>query len=150
MHTKTNQSFTQHYKKSAGFNKGNDASVKANLHTVKTQAAVFFGDNGNSYGTFNDGAGAPATCPIVGAVDASVFGNTTIEAAISAAIAYTPVGGVASCLAADTEYVVAVTRPAATGATPPSVYWCIDSTGNSCGMDVLPTGALCSACLTTD
>src|SRR3989344_5695261 len=132
-------------------NKANDASVKANLHTVKTQATVFFGENVNSYGTFDNGAGGPADCPTPGTVDTSVFGNSTIENAIASAIAYTPVGGVASCFALDNDYTATVSRPAVSGASaPPSVYWCVDSAGTSCGVDTVPSGGDCGTCVTTD
>ena len=131
-------------------NNGNDASVKANLDTVKTQSAIFFPDNGNSYGIFDDGSGGPAACPTPGTADASVFGNTTIQNAIGVAVGYSPGGGVASCFASGATYAVAVTRPSASGALPPSTYWCVDSAGVSCGIDSLITGPACGTCATTN
>jgi len=131
-------------------NKGNDASVKSNLHTVITQAAVYFSDNGNTYGDFNDGLGGPAICPVPSDTNASVFGDTVIKNAIASAIAYTPVGGVSSCHSTNTTFVTAVSRPSVPDSVPPSVYWCVDSTGQSCGTNDLPPDGSCGACASTN
>jgi len=119
--------------------KGNDAGVKANLNTVGTQAALFLSDN-DGYGTFDNGIGAPDTCPVIDASGTSVFHNSTVEKAIAAALVDSS-GGVTACLSTDTAYAAAVSRPDSTNST----YWCIDSSGAHCGVNSLTlTGAACS------
>ncbi len=126
--------------------KGNDAGVKANLDSVKTQAALFQNDNSGSYGTFDNGAGAPATCPTPGTANTSLFGNSTVENAVAGALADSA-GGATFCMANGTAYAVEVSRP---GTNPASTYWCVDSTGVSCGINSTSlTGAACGTCTTT-
>ena len=120
--------------------KGSDASVKANLNTVGTQAALFLLDT-NSYGTFNNGAGAPADCPVPSASGSTLFHNTTVKGAIASALTSSG-GGVAKCMSTDSAYAVAVSRPDTTNST----YWCVDHTGSRCGINSLITGASCGAC----
>jgi len=48
-------------------NKGNDAGIKSNLHTVQTQSSIYSNDHQNLYGVFDDGSGGPAACPAPGA-----------------------------------------------------------------------------------
>ena len=126
--------------------KGNDAGVKANLTTVSTQAALYLSDNNNSYGVFNDGAGAAAACPTSGS--GSVFHQPTILQAISTAVSESG-GGSAMCFSSDSNYAVAVARPANV-ATTTSTYWCVDSSGNRCGVnDNTLTGVSCGTCVTS-
>ncbi len=121
--------------------KGNDAGVKANLATVGTQAALYLSDNNNSYGTF-----ALADCPIT-AGTGNVFTNATIVNAIAAAKIDSS-GGSATCVSNDSNFAVAVSRPAE-AATTTSTYWCVDSTGERCGInDPLATPS-CGTCITT-
>ena len=117
--------------------KGNDAGVKANLNSVGTQAALYFSDN-NGYGTF-----ATAACPASGT--GNVFTDPTIEKAIEAALVDSA-GGSTACSSNGTAYAVAVSRPAGV-ATATSTYWCIDSTGEHCGVNAL-TGSACGSCTT--
>jgi prepilin-type N-terminal cleavage/methylation domain-containing protein len=115
--------------------KGNDAAVKANLNAVGTQAAIYFSDIG-SYGTFNNGtAGNPGSCPTSGT--GSVFQDSTVMRAVAAALVNSG-SGAAACYSNDTAYAMYVSRPDFTGK--PSVYWCVDSSGNHCG--VSGSGAL--------
>jgi prepilin-type N-terminal cleavage/methylation domain-containing protein len=128
--------------------KGNDAAVKANLNAVGTQAALFLSDNNNSYGRYDNGAGAPTACPVAGVAGATVFHNTTIENAIAAALVNSS-GGSATCLSSDTAYAVAVSRPAEV-ATSTSAYWCVDNIGEHCGVDSNAlAGVSCGSCVTT-
>ncbi|MDE1919734.1 MAG: type II secretion system protein [Patescibacteria group bacterium] len=128
--------------------KGNDAGIKANLSTVKTQAALFLSDNNNVYGAFDNGSGAPATCPAVGTAGATVFHNATIENAIAAAKTDSS-GGATACYSTNTAYAVVVARPADVAAQT-SVYWCVDSSGVSCGVNSLtlssPGAPACGTC----
>lgn len=123
--------------------KGNDAGVKANLATVGTQAALYLSDNANSYGAFSLG-----TCPTTVNTD-SLFGNTTIVNAIAAALTDAGGSGTATCAATATAYAVAVSRPVnATAST--SAYWCVDSTGEHCGVNDNITTTACGGCVTRD
>lgn len=126
--------------------KGNDAGVKANLSSVSTQSALYLADNNNAYGIFDNGSGAPATCPTSGS--GSVFHDTTIMNAIATALIDSS-GGSATCVSTNTAYAVAVSRP--TGATPPpTVYWCVDSSGARCGVDLNTLiGTSCGVCITS-
>jgi len=124
--------------------KGNDAGVKANLHTVSTQAAIYQ-DANNGYGTLDDGSGAPATCPTPGTSGSSIFHDSTVENAIASAIVDSS-GGTSACFSAGTAFAVAVSRPE----TDNSTYWCTDSTGVSCGVNSLSlAGAACGTCAST-
>ena len=126
--------------------KGNDAGVKANLNSVNVQAALYLSDNANSYGTFDDGVGAAAACPTSGS--GSVFHDGTIMRAIAAALLDSS-GGSAMCLSNDSDYAVAVSRPAEV-ATTTSTYWCVDSGGNRCGVNSNTlTGSVCGTCVTS-
>ena len=127
--------------------KGNDAGIKANLSSIATQAALFLSDNNNVYGTFNNGSGAPATCPVVGDVGTTVFHNATIENAVASALVDSS-GGTATCFAINSAYAIAVSRPVDVASTT-STYWCVDSTGEHCGVNVNTLGgASCGACIT--
>jgi prepilin-type N-terminal cleavage/methylation domain-containing protein len=122
--------------------KGNDAALKANLGTVATQAALYLTEN-NSYGTFDDGAGAPDACPTSGT--GTVFHNQTIMNAIAQAVINSS-GGDSFCLSTGNAYAVAVSRPPEV-ATSTSAYWCVDSTGVKCGVDDASlVGTNCGAC----
>lgn len=122
--------------------KGNDAGVKANLNTVGTQSALFYSDNGNSYGTF-----ALASCPASGVTGTSVFHEPTIENAVASALIDSS-GGSATCASNNTAYAVAVSRPSEVVPNTSS-YWCVDSTGSHCGINTLITGPSCGACVTS-
>ena len=119
--------------------RGNDAGVKANLATVGTQAALYLAENNNSFGTFTSG-----TCP-TSPGSGNVFTNTTIVNAIAAAVTDSS-GGTATCVADGANFAVAVSRPAGV-ATTTSTYWCVDSTGERCGITAL-TGVSCGTCAT--
>ncbi len=121
--------------------KGNDAGVKANLATVSTQAALYLSDNNNTYGTVSNGV-----CPTV-AGTGNVFTNTTIVSAISAALTDAGGSSTATCYAAPTGYAVAVSRPADV-ATTTSTYWCVDNTGERCGVNTAIIGPSCGTCIT--
>ena len=122
--------------------KGNDVGVKANLGSIATQAALFLSDNNNVYGTFANG-----TCPVIGDAGTSVFHNATIENAVASALVDSS-GGTATCFATNSAYAIAVSRPVDVASTT-STYWCVDSTGEHCGVNVNTLGgASCGACVT--
>lgn len=124
--------------------KGNDAAIKADLNTVQTQAALFYSDNDSAYGIFDDGAGGPTDCPTATSTGSSVFHDETINRAIAAALSNSA-GGTATCIADDTAYAVAVSRPPEV-ATSTSAYWCVDSEGEHCGVDDALAGSACGTC----
>jgi prepilin-type N-terminal cleavage/methylation domain-containing protein len=130
-------------------NKGNDSAVKSDLHTVITQAAIFFPDNHNTYGTLDNGSGGPTTCPTPGSGDTSIFGDTNVSNAIASALTDAGGSGTTYCLAADANYVAAVSRPTDGTNPAPSTYWCVDSIGTQCGINDVPTGPDCGTCITS-
>jgi len=109
-------------------NKGSDAGVKTNLHSVASQAALYIDDN-PTYGTYDDGSGGPIACPTLGSSGTGLFYDTTVESAIDSAIADSGASD-SYCISSGSAYAVAVDRPgvASSGA------WCTDSTGTSCGV----------------
>ena len=113
--------------------KGNDAAIKSDLNAVGTQAALYLPDNNNAYGAFDNGSGAPATCPATGT--GTVFQDPIIAKAIAGALTDSG-SGVATCFSTDTAYAVAVSRPADVASTT-SAYWCVDSSGTHCGINSL-------------
>lgn len=127
--------------------KGNDAGIKANLSSLVTQATLFFTDNGNVFGVFNNGSGGPADCPAVGVAGNTVFHNSVVEREIAAAKLNSS-GGLAACVSTNSAYAVAVSRPPNV-ASDTSSYWCVDSAGNRCGINTLITGPSCGTCVTS-
>jgi len=128
--------------------KGNDAGVKANLATVGTQAALYLSDN-NTYGVFNNGtAGTPGACPTTGT--GSVFTDPNIKAAIDSALTDGGTGSFAYCVSDGTDYAAAVSRPIGAASTT-STYWCVDSSGEHCGVNSSALlGVSCGTCDTRD
>ncbi len=120
--------------------KDNDVAVKANLATVSTQATLYLSNNNNSFGTY-----ALAACP-TSAGSGNVFTNGTIVSAISEAL-IASAGGTATCVATPSAYAVTVSRPVDV-ATTTSTYWCVDSTGEHCGINDALTGPSCGTCVT--
>lgn len=106
--------------------KGADAAVKSNLSGIRAQAEIVYdtqGCYGDGAGTCLAGAQAPAACA---ATADTIFGNTTVDAAIDAAT--TAGGGVNACSSTANQgaYAVVVQLKADT-----LTGWCIDSTGKS-------------------
>ncbi len=97
--------------------KGNDAAIKANTDSLGSQAALYYSENGNSYGVANTGAGASCT-----AVD-TLFENPTITNAL-AAIDSANGAGVSICTSGANTYMVASQL-----ISDNTKYWCVDSTG---------------------
>ncbi|MFA6408065.1 MAG: type II secretion system protein [Candidatus Paceibacterota bacterium] len=99
--------------------KGNDAAVKSDMSSVRTQAEMYYG-NSNKYAT---AAAAGVDCGTVFTAN-TMLADPTIQKALQAA--YKANGSTAfycNMDAAGTSYAIAV--PLSTG----SGYWCIDSTG---------------------
>lgn len=95
--------------------KGNDAAVQSDMDGLRTQAQLYYGDNGNSYGV------AGTDC----AATDNLFNDTTIKNQIAAAQKANN-GGTITCNVAENGTAYAVS--AALVATP-GTYYCIDSVG---------------------
>lgn len=100
--------------------KGQDAAVQSDLTTMQTQAEIFYGNNGNSYGT-QAWATAAGSCNTAG----TMFSDTTIKNALAAADTANG-AGLIGCASANSTYVIAAALVSTTTA-----YWCVDNTGVS-------------------
>ena len=109
--------------------KGADANVKSNLANMRSQAELYYSNNGDSYGTF-----ANNTCPV--AVQAgSIFNDANIIRAIAAALSAGG-SGLTRCVAAPGGYAIAV------GMKTAGQSWCIDGAGSSKQFAGTPTAAI--------
>lgn len=97
-------------------NKGGDAALKADLANLRSQAALYYEEHGNSYGT------AGTSCTTAG----SVFADERIAEQIKGAENASGGGSVATCAASATRFVVSV--PLRTDKTK---SWCIDDSGRA-------------------
>lgn len=96
--------------------RGNDASVKSNLNTIRTQAELYYMTTGsNSYGSQTWVSGAATSCT------GGMFSNSTVAKALATADSANGAGNV-DCIAGSTYYVAAA-------ALPSGGYWCVDHTG---------------------
>lgn len=96
--------------------KGGDAAVKANLANLRSQAALYYDENGNSYGT------AGASCTTAG----SVFADSRVSEQVKAAENASGGGSVATCAGSPTRFAVSV--PLRTDKTK---SWCVDDSGKA-------------------
>jgi prepilin-type N-terminal cleavage/methylation domain-containing protein len=110
--------------------KGNDAAIKSNLDTIRTQAELYYDNNTNTYGS----AFTTATCPTSGTT--MFYADTTIRQAIASAESANG-ASVVTCGATTSAY--AVSSPLSTSGQ----YWCVDSTGASKQTTAVLTGTVC-------
>ncbi len=96
--------------------KGNDTGVKANLATVASQAALYYEEHTNSYGSA-DNTGGGATCTAAN----TLFADPTITAAVSKANTDNGPRPVV-CTSTPTTYMVAAQMTNGN-------YWCVDYRG---------------------
>lgn len=96
--------------------KGGDAAVKANLANLRSQAALYYDENGNSYGA------AGTSCTTAG----SVFADSRVTEQITAATNASGGGSVATCASSATKFAVSV--PLRTDKTK---SWCVDDSGKA-------------------
>ncbi len=108
--------------------KGADAAVKSNLNSMRSQAELYYSNNGESYGAF-----AVAACPVV-VTAGSIFNDPSIIKAIAAALAAG--GNGTRCVAATGAYAISV------GMKTTGQSWCIDATGTSKQFAGTPTAAI--------
>jgi prepilin-type N-terminal cleavage/methylation domain-containing protein len=105
-------------------NKGNDAGVKTNLHTVTNQAELFYIDNNNSYLPAGGSVFSIATCPVYNASGTNMLSvNKVIADAIAQAV---KTGNGSSCYNSTSAWAVAVGLKLT-----PNTSWCVDNTGTS-------------------
>ncbi len=121
--------------------KGSDAAVKSNIATIRTQAALDYSSNGNSYGasalkvltsTVNQ-TGSPGTAVAVfgaGAVGDSTVGNSLIQLYTNSS------GHIGKYGSNGTAYVVAAKLSI-------NKYWCADSIDYTGIVTALPTTFKC-------
>jgi type IV pilus assembly protein PilA len=116
-------------------NKGNNAGVETNLHTVINQAESFFLDNGNSY-LPSGGINVTGVCPtIYDAAGTNMFSKN--KATIDTIAEAVSVGNGSSCYNSAGNYAVAV------GLTlTPNTSWCVDSSGAAKEEAFSPSGAI--------
>ena len=114
--------------------RGADAGVQGNLNTIRTQAELYYSDNG-TYGVFNSGsASALSNNQSVGVcftqTSGNLFANPTIKSAIKAAQSAT--GSSVTCYSNGSAWAVAIGfRTTATQ------MWCIDSNGNATSISLV-------------
>lgn len=99
--------------------KGIDAAVMSDLDGIRTQAQIYFGDNGNSYGS-NESVESDCLA------EDNLFNETTIKNQISAADATNgaSAGIICNVSGGGTAYAVSAELLATAG-----TYYCIDSAG---------------------
>ena len=98
--------------------KGSDAAIQSDLQAIKTQAEVFYGETGNSYGT----AVANNSCA---ATAGTLFAEKTIAQAIAGADTANGTGSI-TCNSTAKAYAVQAQL-----VNDDTKYWCIDSVGSS-------------------
>ena len=116
-------------------NKGADAAVKTNLHTVANQAELFF-TNGNSFLPVGGTAIAITTpCPTYLPSGTNMFsGNKVVADALAQAVIS---GNSSSCYNSSSAWAVAVGLK-----TNSSTSWCVDSTGAARQVAFVPSNAI--------
>lgn len=110
----------------AARDKGNDVGVKANLATAASQAALYYEENGNSYGADNTGGGSSCT-----ATD-TLFEDSTLASAVAKADTDNGPRPV-MCTSTATTFMVAAQITNGN-------YWCVDSTGIKEEVEDAPDG----------
>ena len=106
-------------------NKGNDAAVKANLHNLRAQAAIYYDDSNGNYSTVTIATlPTPSNCSTA----SSFFANGTVTNAVTSV---TNAGGAPTCILGGTsgakadKWAISAPLKGAGGS------WCVDSNGSS-------------------
>ncbi len=125
--------------------KGNDAAIKSDLDTIRTQAALYYDSNSNAYstGAFTGNSTAPASTNCLAATSpTSLFSDTNVVAAITGANNAITTGNALCQIANGTAAAPGTTITAGAPATQWTVWaplstaganqgWCVDSNGTS-------------------
>jgi prepilin-type N-terminal cleavage/methylation domain-containing protein len=105
-------------------NKGADAGIKSDLHTLANQNEIFFSSQ-NSYITAPDGVILDGTCPTTNTpLPNNIFRKQPAYSALTEAVKLGRNGS--SCYVSDTTWAVAVGLK-----TDANVSWCVDSAGSA-------------------
>jgi prepilin-type N-terminal cleavage/methylation domain-containing protein len=134
--------------------KGNDASIKSNLDTVRTQAAIYY-DTNSGYATSTASITAITTPTVAGCTGASgeLFNDPNISSALAGADK--AAGGTGTNYSNVTKVLCGIAAGSGTGSEPSSwvvvapltatagTYWCEDSTGNAKQESAVTTTGAC-------
>ncbi len=111
--------------------KGNDAAIKSNLNGVRSQAALYYDNNSQSYGT------AGIVCNTAGSVFVDPTVGNQIAAAETASAGVAGLGITATCANNASSWVVSVPLKS-------SGSWCVDSIGNAASTTANTTTIKCN------
>ena len=100
--------------------KAADAAIKSDLNGIRSQADIYYDDNGYTYGTFPSDA-----CD---ATPLGVFSNTNVAQAIAHAILQSSQTGIdaSNCQANGTNWATAITLRSDN-----TTAWCVDNNGQA-------------------
>lgn len=110
--------------------KGTDAAIKSNLTNLRSQASIWYDDNGSLYATSGNEF-ASSTCPTALSTG-NLLEDTKFYTGVSEA--YAKAGGEAfsRCVVTESAWAVAVQLKTSDGDTAPGFdSWCVDSIGSS-------------------
>jgi len=117
-------------------NKGADASVKANLGTIRGQSELFYSDNGNSFLPSGGSTFGIAVCPVYNASGTNMLSkDKTIASAVAEAV--NRGGNSSSCYNSSANWAIAIGLKSNA-----SLSWCVDSGGNSRQVSSAPASAI--------
>ena len=119
-------------------NRGADAAVKTNLHTVANQAELFSSDNGNSYLPSGGVPITDGTCPTYDESGTSMFSKD--KAMNDAIVEATKNGKDSFCYNSSNTWSVAVGLKVTSGTS-----WCVDNSGAGKIVNSIPSGAINSS-----
>lgn len=120
--------------------KGNDAAIKSDLDSIRTQAGIYYDTNGGySTGATTVVAATTGTVAACNAATNTVFNDTNVAAALANADKAAGGAGTVGSLTKTICATDAATAPAKTTAwavivpltSVASTWWCVDSTGAS-------------------
>jgi prepilin-type N-terminal cleavage/methylation domain-containing protein len=110
--------------------KGNDAAIKSDLDSIRTESAIYYDNNGNAYGTNASAVtgGGLAACTTGTQPLLTMFAaDSSVKAALTA---ISPIQGTINCNMAISGATWMIYVPLTNNATGNN-GWCIDSTGKS-------------------
>ena len=117
-------------------NKGADAGIKSNIHTIQNQSAIVFSSN-NSFGTPYIGGGTGDRCPSsIVAAGTSMFSDPVIFQALTKAVSSAgapPLVDEYWCFNNATVWAVSISLK-----TNPAYSWCADSSGKARQVNATP------------
>ena len=116
--------------------KGIDASIRANLATIQTQAELYYDTNGKYTAATSPVTQTLGNCPTTAV--ANMFGDTTIRAAVSGAnTTMASSTAIVQCAVSDNAYMAYIRLREA------NKMFCVDSNGVATTTSTTPTGSAC-------